>query len=415
LPLETRRDIADASAWWAVDAVLLRFLEDFIDAELKILRPGTWSYGIASPWHLALDFRRDLGVDSLELFTIASSLAEALHLSESGIEDYLLARQTLADWAEIAQTSLRQYSQRITFRTSGSTGKPKSCTHALETLEQEITELVPHFADCTRIVSAVPSHHIYGFLFTVLLPRRLNIAEMPVLNVRRSSPASLRVLHAGDLVVGHPEFWRNVARVAIRIPSGVSGVTSTGPLPDGISGELTKLGLTRLLQVYGSSESAGIGWRDNERRGYRLFSYWQRLGADSIIRSLPDGQRGRSTVQDHLEWLSNDEFLPLARIDLAVQVGGINVYPAHVRDVLLKHPQVADVAVRLMSADEGNRLKAFIVAKGDDVELLQLRVEIDAWAVRHLSTAEIPRALSFGNALPRDDQGKLVDWVIDGR
>jgi 4-coumarate--CoA ligase len=66
-----------------------------------------------------------------------------------------------------------------------------------------------------------------------------------------------------------------------------------------------------------------------------------------------------------------------------------------------------------MRADEGNRLKAFIVAKDDRVDLIALRAQIDAWAAEHLSTPEIPRALCFGRALPRDAQGKLTDWVID--
>jgi 4-coumarate--CoA ligase (photoactive yellow protein activation family) len=250
---EAGRQGAEPVAWWAVDAVLLRFIENLITDELGRLRPGGSSKRLAAPWDPALDIGRDLGVDSLERLAIASALSEALHLGETGIKDDLLVRTTLGDWAAVARTSLRGCSERLTFRTSGSSGRPKACTHALAALEEEITELAPLFRGCARLVSAVPSHHIYGFLFTVLLPRRLGIAEIPVLEVRGSSPVSVPpLLRAGDLVIGHPEFWRNVARVGRRIPAGVTGVTSTGPLPEGVGGDLAKLGLARLVQIYGS-------------------------------------------------------------------------------------------------------------------------------------------------------------------
>ena len=415
---EASRQGGDPVAWWAVDTVLMRFVEDLIAGELKVLRPGAWSRMAAHPWAPSLDIAQDLGADSLERLSVATALAEAVHLAESGIQDYLLARNTLYDWAAIAQTGLRNYSKCLTFRTSGSTGNPKACTHTLEALEQEIAELAPHFHGCSRIVSAVPSHHIYGFLFTVLLPRQLGIAEVPILNARASSPASLQsALRAGDLVVGHPEFWRNVSRVGIRIPAGVKGVNSTGPLPQGVSGELIKMGLARLLEIYGSSETCGVGWRDEGMRGYRLLSYWMRSDSpgEALLRRLPDGGDGSYSLQDHLEWLSADEFLPTGRIDQAVQVGGINVFPGRVREALLQHPLVGDAAVRLMRSDEGNRLKAFIVPKSGDVDLTALRTEIEQWAAERLSAPETPRGLSFGSALPRDASGKLADWIMESR
>ena len=46
-----------------------------------------------------------------------------------------------------------------------------------------------------------------------------------------------------------------------------------------------------------------------------------------------------------------------------MRVAGFNIYPARVREVLLSHPAVADVSVRLMRASEGERLKAFVVPR----------------------------------------------------
>ena len=56
-----------------------------------------------------------------------------------------------------------------------------------------------------RILSAVPSHHIDGFLFSVLLPQEPAMGGLEVPDLRGSSPA--RLAHeprSGDLVVGIP-------------------------------------------------------------------------------------------------------------------------------------------------------------------------------------------------------------------
>jgi acyl-coenzyme A synthetase/AMP-(fatty) acid ligase len=95
-----------------------------------------------------------------------------------------------------------------------------------------------------------------------------------------------------------------------------------------------------------------------------------------------------------------------------VQVGGTNVFPAHVADVLALHPQVREAAVRLMRPDEGNRLKAFIVARpGADVDAL--RTGLPAWAAQRLTAPERPAAWTFGPRLPRQASGKPADWIID--
>jgi long-chain acyl-CoA synthetase len=93
-----------------------------------------------------------------------------------------------------------------------------------------------------------------------------------------------------------------------------------------------------------------------------------------------------------------------------VQVGGINVFPSRVRDVLLQHPEVADAAVRLMTAHDSTRLKAYVVPKHDAVTT-DLAQRLDTWLAPRLSAAERPRAFAMGSELLRNAQGKLVDWV----
>jgi acyl-coenzyme A synthetase/AMP-(fatty) acid ligase len=110
-----------------------------------------------------------------------------------------------------------------------------------------------------------------------------------------------------------------------------------------------------------------------------------------------------------LEWNPDGRFCVRGRRDEAVQVGGINVFPARVRKVLLEHPGVADAGVRLMTPEEGARLKAFVVA-APGVDCEALRTELERWVVNRLTVAERPKSLVFGARLPVNEQGKLADW-----
>jgi 4-coumarate--CoA ligase (photoactive yellow protein activation family) len=168
------------------------------------------------------------------------------------------------------------------------------------------------------------------------------------------------------------------------------------------------------VQVYGSSETAGVGWRERAGAPFALLPYWRRTADPGALdRTLPDGTVERYPLQDRLDWHEATHFLPAGRIDAAVQVGGTNVFPAYVAEVLALHPQVEAAAVRLMRPDEGRRLKAYVVARpGVDVDAL--RAGLPAWAAARLSVPERPVAWTFGPGLPRQAGGKPADWIIDG-
>ena len=403
-----------APAWWEHDAYLLRFVCDFIDGELSVMRRCRVDTQL--PWNGALHIGRDLGADSLEVLALATAFSEMLHLHRSGIEDYLLARLEIENWAAIARQSLRQFSSELTFRTSGSAGIPKRCTHHVSSLWQEVSVLAALLPGRQRILSAVPSHHIYGFLFTVLLPQEPAMGGLEVLDLRGSSPARLaHELRSGDLIVGHPEFWRAALQLQPRIAPGVVGVTSSAPCPDDLAEALQAAGLDKLVQVYGSSETGGVGWRECATSPFQAFPYWRRVAdaAAALERTLPGGACARYAIQDKLEWIDVDTFRPAGRFDEAVQVGGINVFAAQVAAGLREHPAVLDASVRLMRADEGNRLKAFIVPQVVHVDCGQLQAQLAIWVRDRFDSPQRPMAFSFGSQLPRQANGKLADWIID--
>lgn len=420
----------DLSWWQANDGAdpLRRFISDLIIDEVKRLRKYAG---------LPLDLTRilttqpdchlmaDLGSDSLELMQVSARLVQALHLSEHPEQTALLQTPFLADWLAAARHGLTHGSGKITFMTSGSSGRPKSCTHATSTLVEEMHHVTTLLSPRQRIVSAVPCHHIYGFLFTVLLPILSAPTAVPVFDVRTYSPAVLfRMLQPGDLVVAYPEFWQAALASGTTIPDNVEGITSTAPCPPTLAQALRGVGLKRLWQIYGSSETAGIGWRCHENDDYQLFPFWQPAERPHTLARAFNGQPWTVTLQDHLQWSDATRFKPTGRRDGMVQVGGVNVSPYKVRDILLQHPGVQDVAVRLMhdathetpnttpALPTSNRLKAFVVPRADITDLRGLETALLVWAQQHLSSAEQPRSYRYGPNLPKSEMGKSMDWDL---
>jgi long-chain acyl-CoA synthetase len=400
--------------WHADPKALQRFVMALIEAEVNRLRPDGASFA-APPWDRTLRIdEQGLGLDSLERLSVASVLSEALHLHESGIEDLLLARRQIGEWVDIAHQGLLHFDTRLTFRTSGSSGKPTSFSHSLEELQQETTFFARLVSGSVRVLAAVPAHHIYGFLFTVMLPRHIRCTQ--VLDIRYATPQALqRNLRPGDLLVSHPAHWEMMAKYATAIPPGVTGVTSTAACPDRTARALAMNGLSRLLQIYGSSDTGGIGWRDAPTAPYHLLPYWSRYLADDtrLARRVRGAQRRLHALPDHLAWSDDRSFTVRGRRDAAVQIGGTNVYPEAVRRVLLCHPQVADAAVRPMTPREGGRLKAFVVPK-PDTDAAGLSTALMRWVNTKLAVPERPRSYTIGAALPVNNLGKLCDWSTSG-
>lgn len=392
--------------WWNSNSVRALLL-DLIQAELARLRPGLQDAArLRAP-------DPDLGaleLDSLEFLDLATMVAVQFQLHETGHEAELTTRRRLSDWVEIILESRARQDGSIGFLTSGSTGQSKLCTHTMELLEQEIDTFVALLGDRRRLLRAVPSHHIYGFLFAFMLPARL---EIPVLDTRRTLPAAvLRQARAGDLVLGHPAFFDLATRGPLDMAPDVVALSSTSPCPLELWQRLQACGGARLIEIYGSSETAGIGWRESPEAPFRLLPYWSRDPAspECIRRPGIDGRPLVLETPDRLQWLDAEHIQVLGRRDGAVQVGGVNVFPERVRAWLERHPEVAEALVRPDGREPNRRLKAFVVPGARCIDPDSLPERLDAWLAGQLSAPERPRSITLGPSLPRSALGKLADW-----
>jgi len=108
-----------------------------------------------------------------------------------------------------------------------------------------------------------------------------------------------------------------------------------------------------------------------------------------------------------LGYLDSDGYLFLTgRTHDMIITGGVNVYPAEVEAVLLRHPAVRDVAVLGTPDDEyGERVTA-LVELSDPAREPPWRA-LDEHCRRSLAGFKVPRRYHAVAALPRESTGKI--------
>ncbi len=344
-----------------------------------------------------------LGTDSLARLEIVARLNEVFHLHETGVEDYLLIRPALGDWCDLVRLSLAKRrdaaSLSFTFQTSGSTGRARRVSHRLDALLTEVATMAEVVGRPGRILVNVPPHHIYGCLFSILLPA---ITGAEVIDARDWAPGRmLTVAEPGDLCVSTPFLWSLALRSSGAIAPGVTGLTSTAPCPPDVW-DGAEARLARMIEIYGATETSGIGWRQLRDDPFALMAHLTRGPEGEVLTREGDAL----PLQDLLTWMGPAQFRPGGRLDGAVQVAGVNVFPAKIASALETVSGVAAAFVRLSA---NGRLKAFIVpAEGSDQD--QLRDDLRRWMDDTLAPPERPLEIRFGTELPRNTMGKLCDW-----
>ena len=413
-----------------------------------------------------------LALDSLARMQLATAAATWCNAYDAGFEDLFLAKRSVADWAAVMVRARASGAAHFTFSTSGSTGARKHIRHQEDVLANEAkawaTVLNAANSSSTatgsdvraqadgaasgagstpikRVLVLAPTHHIYGFIWGVLLPLALGVPAVD------ADFANLPELLPGDLLVAVPDQWAWLANSARPWPSGVQGISSTAPLPSDVHRSLTdsqshtsshtpsdtlndtindtlndtssnsllealtnKPGgnlpapLSRLLQIYGSSETAGLAWRDDPQQPYTLAPDRSRTPADGIELLLPNGAFAAMPVQDDLDWVSATQFHLLRRVDHSVQVGGHNVSPDWVAGQLMTHGAVKAAAVRLDALLSPPRLKAFVVLR--PATSMAEKQALETWAVHSLPQYASLASVTYGDALPLNAMGKPSDW-----
>jgi len=119
------------------------------------------------------------------------------------------------------------------------------------------------------------------------------------------------------------------------------------------------------------------------------------------------------TVGD-IGWVDGEGHLFLVgRTSEVMIVGGVNIYPAEVENVLLEHPLIADACVFGVPNDEyGEEIFAAVVAREKGLvdgqsRAAELREVVMEHCRMNLAKYKCPRTISFREEIPRDPNGKM--------
>ena len=314
--------------------------------------------------------------------------------------------------------------------TSGSTGAHVPCLKTARQLLGEARLLVSLFdmGPETRVLATVPSHHIYGLLFGVLVP----------------------LMGGGALVRGTPQHAETIAAEARRfganvlcsVPAHLQGLGALGPgtlpplrrifssgapLPGQVARDAAAAAGIPVTEIFGSSETGGIAWRqqrhgsekereDEDEDGASLWRPFPGIdvSADAdglmVVRSpfadVPDGGPVGAAVRgaDRVRLAQGGRFELHGRADGVVKIGGSRVAVGEVERRLLEIPGVREAAVIAVDVPGLRRheLWAAVVAPGSTAVALREALR------RRLESIAVPRRFRLVEALPREENGKLT-------
>lgn len=176
-----------------------------------------------------------------------------------------LPRIEPADRAATAGSPLDPNACQLVVFTSGSTGEPQALPKRLSQLFDEITAQEQAFgatAPAAVVLASVSHQHIYGLLFRVLWPlataRPLQAQTVVVLE----DLAELTPAGSSAILIASPA---HLSRLPDWQAPGVAQVFSSGaPLPDAALPACLRVFGRAPIEVYGSSETGGIAWRQRQ-------------------------------------------------------------------------------------------------------------------------------------------------------
>jgi len=298
--------------------------------------------------------------------------------------------------------------------TGGSTGTPQIWAKNGGNLFGEGLSLARHFAvtekDC--IVATVPPYHIYGLLFSVILPL---VSGASVVMATPSFPGEIGEVireQGATLLAGIPPHYRALRGKTIAGSSLRLAFSSAGMLDAEDNEAFSQMNKVGIVEVYGSTETGGIATR-NRHLGETSFTAfpdvsWRIKEERLCVRSpflspeLPAAADGFFTTGDRVERSGTNRFILKGRVDGVTKVGGKRVDLEEVRAVIKKVPKVSDCVVMALPDSGGREHRIVALVQGAEVDMNLLRQSL----ADSLEFYALPRVLKTIDRIPLQENGK---------
>jgi len=203
------------------------------------------------------------------------------------------------------------------------------------------------------------------------------------------------MLQFGDVLVATPSLWRYILKEGVTAPDNTMGVSFGEPMTPELSADMRQAGFGAQREIYGSTETGLIGWRDSPTEPFVLFDHWERTGSD-LVRFDSAQDNVPVAAMDVLSWVDKHRFVLSGRRDGAVQIGAVNVFPDKIALTLCEHAFVSDCIMRVGKRKAGvNRLIAHIKLINTASPTEKTVRDIDQFCRKMLRPQERPSIFHF--------------------
>ncbi|WP_419883373.1 fatty acid--CoA ligase family protein [Peribacillus sp. B-H-3] len=377
------------------------------------------------------DTQQSAEQNDLSGLTIYPKLKTFSKMIQAGNEEY---RREAADPDETA----------IILYTSGTTGKPKGAmlTHRNLYSNAKDTGDYLKISENDRVITTLPMFHV--FCLTVVLNAPL-MNGGTLLIVPKFSPREIfRIAkkYEATLFAGVPTMYNFL----LQYPEGSAKdlnsfrlcIAGGSSMPVALLKSFEQKFNVTVSEGYGLSEASPVTCfnpLDRPRKpgsiGTSILNVENRI-VDELGEEVPVGQvgelivRGPNVMKGYYKapeetaaalkdgWLYTGD---LARMDEEgyffivdrkkemIIVGGYNVYPREVEEVLYEHPEVVEAAaIGVPDPEQGEAVKCFVVAKNKALTEKELR----EYCKEHLAKYKVPGTIEFLEELPKNTTGKIL-------
>lgn len=346
------------------------------------------------------------------------------------------AVQALPTAAPAVLQPLSMSQTRLSMFTSGSSGQPTRIDKTLAQLDAEVQSLHALFGAVGQsapwhVLATVSHQHIYGLLFRVLWP--LASTRTTDAHMLRYPEELLQHMaqHAESVLVSSPAL---LGRLPAHLDwssarDGLRGVFSSGgPLSAAASQLALELLEHSPVEVFGSSETGGIAWRQRAAHGERwnlLPQVLCRIDSEGLLEvqspHLVDPQQWWTT-SDRAQLLEDGSGFSLqGRVDRIVKIAEKRVSLTAMEQALHTHPWVQAaraVVLPVSSVSAAERIGMVLELTALGWEQLQAQgrrdvgLALQAVLLPHVERVALPRHWRYVEQLPMNAQGKSTQQQL---
>lgn len=328
--------------------------------------------------------------------------------------------------------------------TSGTTGRPKGAMLTHKNLYSNARDIGEYLKmnHLDKVMTVLPMFHVFSLTVVVNAPL---ISGSTIIIVPKFSPKEIFRLakkYGVTVFAGVPTMYNFLHQYPDGDPNDFSTfrlcISGGSSLPVALLKNFEKKFNVLISEGYGLSEASPVTCfnpLDRPRKpgsiGTSILNVENKI-VNELGEELPEGQvgelvvRGPNVMKGYYKmpeetaaairdgWLYTGD---LARVDGEgyfyivdrkkdmVIVGGFNVYPREVEEVLYEHPEVVEAAViGAPDPEQGEVVKCFVVRKNESLT----EAELMEYCREHLAKYKLPKTIEFLEELPKNTTGKIL-------